>query len=58
MVLMSSPSEANHACKANPERLNGNPEAKLINRTATMRLSPSACRSVGLADSVKGRQWS
>ena len=56
MVLMSSPAEANHACKANPDRLNGNPEAKLISRTARMRLSLKACRSVGLGDSVKGRQ--
>ena len=53
MVLMSSPSEASHACMVNPVKLNGSPEAKLMSRTAVMRLSPNACSSVGFAAAVK-----
>ena len=52
---MSRPSDANHACKVKPVRLNGSPEAKLINRTAVIRLSLSACLSVGFAAAVKRR---
>ena len=43
---------------AEADKLKGSPEAKLINSTATMRLSPSACQSVGLGCSVKGRRYS
>ena len=60
MDFKSTPADANQAWKANPEadKLNGNPEAKLINSTAKMRLSPNACQSEGLGDSVKGGRYS
>src|ERR1700722_9434247 len=53
MVLMSRPADASQACNVNPVRLKGNPEAKLSKRTAVIRLSPSACRTVGLETSAK-----
>ena len=56
MVLMFMPSEANHACSVKLVRLKGSPEAKLKKSTANRRLSRSACSSLGLVDSVKGRQ--
>ena len=53
MVLMSIPEDASQACKVKLVRLNGSPEAKLRNRMAVMRLSPSAWSRVGFAGSVK-----
>ena len=53
MALMSSPAEASHACSVKLVKLNGRPEAKLKSRTAVMRLSPSACNSVGFLVAVK-----
>src|ERR1700722_4089965 len=47
MALMLKPAEASHACRVKFVRLKGSPEAKLRNRTAVMRLSPSACSRVG-----------
>src|SRR5450631_1639995 len=47
MAVMLRPAEASHACKVKFVRLKGSPEAKLRNRTAVMRLSPSACSKVG-----------
>ena len=60
MDLRLTFSEASHAWKAKPEadKLNGSPEAKLINSTARIRLSPSACQSEGFADCVKGGRYS
>ena len=55
MVLMSSPADASQACKVNPVRLKGNPEAKLSSRMAVIRLSPSACSTVGLETSDMAR---
>ena len=55
MVLMSSPADASQACKVNPVRLKGNPDAKLSSRMAVMRLSPSACSTVGLETSDMAR---
>ena len=53
MALMLRPADASQACKVKLVRLKGNPEAKLKNRMATMRLSPSACSNVGFAAPVK-----
>src|SRR5277367_2750870 len=53
MVLISRPEWVIQACSVKPVRLKGNPEAKLNRRTAAIRLSRSACRTVGLTDSVK-----
>src|SRR5580658_2062615 len=53
MVLMARPESASHACKLKVVRLKGSPEAKLRIRTATIRLSLSACSRVGFADSAK-----
>ena len=60
MDFKSTPADASQAWKANPDpdKLKGSPEAKLIRSTAMMRLSPSACRSVGLGCSVKGKRYS
>ena len=57
MVLMFSPSDASHACRVKPVRLKGRPEAKLISKTARMRLSPSAWSNVGFG-AVNVRQVS
>jgi hypothetical protein len=53
MAVMLKPAEASQACKVKLVRLNGSPEAKLKNKIADMRLSPSACNSVGFAAAVK-----
>ena len=60
MDFKSTPADANHAWKANPEadKLKGSPEAKLINSTAKIRLSPSACQNEGFAGRVKGKRYS
>ena len=59
MAFKSTPADANQAWKANPDpdKLKGSPEAKLINSTAKIRLSPSACQNEGFADCVKGRRY-
>src|ERR1039457_1012137 len=49
---MSTLSNASHACSVAPVRFNGSPDAKLSNKMAAMRLSPSACSSVGLGREV------
>ncbi len=49
MVLMLRPADASQACNVKLVRLNGSPDAKLRNRMAAMRLSPSACSNVGFA---------
>src|SRR5580704_2130395 len=50
---MVRPAVASQACKVKLVRFRGRPEAKLKNRTAAMRLSRSACSSVGLGVLVK-----
>ena len=60
MDFKSTFSEASHAWKANPEadKLKGSPDAKLINSTAKIRLSPSACQNEGFGGCVNGGRYS
>src|SRR5471032_2780622 len=56
IVLISIPSLASQACSVEPVSISGSPEANPSNRIAVMRLSASACISVGLAGSDKGSE--